>query len=589
MKQFFKFMFASMLGTFLTMIIVSFIFFGILGSIMVSFSKKEMVTIPSNSILQIKLDGIVLDRTPANPFANFDFNRMENKNEPGLNDIITCIDYAKGDPYIKGIFLDLSSIQAGIASIEEIRNALINFKTSGKFIYSYSEVYSQKAYYLATVSDKIFLNNQGSIDFRGLGAELMFFKGLLQKLDVDMHVVRHGKFKSAVEPFILDKMSAANREQTREFIGSIWQQLVKGIAETRKISESEIQNIADNMLVQDADGALKYKFVDSLVYKDQMFDILKNKVGTKRDPNFVTLPRYKSIANSGDDKKFSKNRIAVIYATGNIESGEGTDQSIGSLRISSAIRSARLDSSVRAIVLRVNSPGGDALASDIIWREVVLARNVKPVIVSMGDYAASGGYYIACGATKIIASPNTITGSIGVFGLVPNLQKMFSNKLGITFDTVQTNKNSIYLTGMRPMTDYQEKVLQRQIEHIYKTFITHVAEGRKMTIAEVDSIGQGRVWSGTDAKRIGLIDDFGGMDMAIVEAAKLAKIDKYKVVEYPKQKIFFQQLMEAFSGDRTESLLQKELGQNYVYYQALQTINNLKGVQARLPFLVNFN
>jgi len=588
MKQFFKFMFASMLGTFLTMIVVMFIFLGIIGS-MIAFSKKEIVTVQPNSILHIKLDGIIQERTPANPFANFDFNKMESKNEPGLNDIIACIGAAKNDPNIKGVFLDLSTIQAGMASVEEIRNALIDFKTSGKFIYSYSEVYSQKAYYLATVSDKIYLNSQGMVDFRGLGAELMFYKGLLQKLDVEIQVVRHGKFKSAVEPFILDKMSAANREQTREFIGSIWQQFVKGISETRKISEPDIQNIADNMLVQDAEGALKYKFVDSLIYKDQMLDILKNKVGTKHDPGFVALADYKRAVNFDDDKKFTRNRIAVIYAYGNIVSGEGTDESIGSLRISNAIRNARLDTSIRAIVLRVNSPGGDALASDIIWREVVLAKNVKPVVVSMGDYAASGGYYIACGATKIVANPNTITGSIGVFGIIPNLQKMFSNKLGITFDTIQTNKNSIYLTGRRPMTAYQEMMLQREIEHIYKTFITHVAEGRKMTVAEVDSIGQGRVWSGTDAKRIGLIDEFGGMDVAVAEAAKLAKLDKYKVVEYPKQKMFFNQLMEAFTGASTSTLLEKELGQNYVYYKALQTITDLKGVQARLPFVVNFN
>ncbi len=578
-----------MLGTFLTMVIVFFIFFGIMASIMMSISKKEVVNVPSNSILHITLNGVILERSPSNPFANFDFNKMENKNEPGLSDIVKCINYAKTDDNIKGIYLDLSNIQAGIASVEEIRNALLDFKSANKFIYSYSEVYSQKAYYLATASDKIFLNTQGEVDFRGLGAELMFFKGLLQKLDVEMQVVRHGKFKSAVEPFIMDKMSAANREQTREFIGSIWQQMVKGISETRKISQPELQNIADNMLVQDAEDALKYKFVDALVYKDQMLDILKNKVGSKRQPTLVTLGTYVKNTKTPDDKLFSKNRIAVIFASGTIESGEGTDQSIGSLRISEAIRNARLDSAVKAIVLRVNSPGGDALASEIIWREVSLAKMVKPVVVSMGDYAASGGYYIACGATKIIASPNTITGSIGVFGLIPNLQKMFNNKLGITFDTVQTNKNAIYLTGMRPMSAFQEKVLQRSIERIYTTFITHVAEGRKMTVAEIDSIGQGRVWSGTDAKKIGLIDDFGGLETAIAEAAKLAKIEKYRVLEYPKQRDFFNQIFEAFKGGSTAKILQKELGTNYVYYEALQTINNLKGVQARLPFLVDLN
>lgn len=591
MKQFFKIMFASMLGTIITMAVVFFLLIGIIISA-VSFSSKEEVKISENTVLHIKLEGLVNDRSFDNPIQGFDFNKMENKYEPGLNDILATLKKAQTDDNIKGIYLDLSDISAGITALDEIRNALQNFKKSGKFIYSYSEMYSQKAYYLASVSDKIYLNKEGGIDFHGLGVEIMFYKGLLQKLDVDMQIIRHGKFKSAVEPFMLDKMSDANRQQTRMFVSSIWNHIAKGISESRKIDLAQLQSIADGLLIQNADDAIKYKFADQLVYKDEMIDILKTKLGLKPkdEVNYVTLSKYKDVNTADSKVKFTKNKVAVVYAVGAIEGGDGDDLTIGSERISEAIRQARSDSSIKAIVLRVNSPGGDALASEVIWREVVLAKKVKPVVVSMGDYAASGGYYIACAANKIIASPATITGSIGVFGMIPNLQKLFNNKLGITIDTVMSNQNSIPLSGNRPMSTYQEKVIQNQIERIYSTFISHVAEGRKMTTAQVDSIGQGRVWSGFDAKRIGLIDDFGGMEKAVEEAVKLAKLSEYKVVEYPVQEDFFQQLVKSLSGEESSAkLLQKELGENYMFYKTLKSITKMKGVQARIPYVINLN
>jgi protease-4 len=538
------------------------------------------------------LEGMVTDRSFDNPIQGFDFNAMKNKYEPGLNEILTNLKKAKTDPNIKGIYLDLGDVPAGISLLEEIRNGLLDFKKSGKFIYSYSEMYSQKAYYLASISDKIYLNKEGGIDFHGLAAEIMFFKGLLQKLDVDVQIIRHGKFKSAIEPFMLDKMSDANREQTRMFVGSIWNHIVNNISVSRKIDVAQLQNIADSMLVQTAEDAVKYKFVDQLVYKDEMIDALKSKLGieTKDEIQYVTLSKYKDAKTADSKIKFSKNKIAIVYAVGAIEGGEGDDLTIGSERISEAIRQARNDSNVKAIVLRVNSPGGDALASEVIWREVALAKKTKPVVVSMGDYAASGGYYIACAANKIIASPTTITGSIGVFGMIPNLQKLFNNKLGITIDTVMTNKNAISISGNRPLSSYQEKVIQNQIERIYATFIGHVADGRKMTVSQVDSIGQGRVWSGFDAKRIGLIDDFGGMDKAIEEAVKLAKLSEYKVIEYPIQKDFFQQIIKSLSGDDASSkILQKELGENYTFYKTLKSISSMKKIQARLPFVINLN
>ena len=591
MKQFFKFMFASMLGTILTLGVVFLLLIGIIVSA-VSFSSKEEVIVSENTILHIKLEGMVTDRSFDNPIQGFDFNAMKNKYEPGLNEILTNLKKAKTDPNIKGIYLDLGDVPAGISLLEEIRNGLLDFKKSGKFIYSYSEMYSQKAYYLASISDKIYLNKEGGIDFHGLAAEIMFFKGLLQKLDVDVQIIRHGKFKSAIEPFMLDKMSDANREQTRMFVGSIWNHIVNNISVSRKIDVAQLQNIADSMLVQTAEDAVKYKFVDQLVYKDEMIDALKSKLGieTKDEIQYVTLSKYKDAKTVDSKIKFSKNKIAIVYAVGAIEGGEGDDLTIGSERISEAIRQARNDSNVKAIVLRVNSPGGDALASEVIWREVALAKKTKPIVVSMGDYAASGGYYIACAANKIIASPTTITGSIGVFGMIPNLQKLFNNKLGITIDTVMTNKNAISISGNRPLTSYQEKVIQNQIERIYATFIGHVADGRKMTVSQVDSIGQGRVWSGFDAKRIGLIDDFGGMDKAIEEAVKLAKLSEYKVIEYPIQKDFFQQIIKSLSGDDASSkILQKELGENYTFYKTLKSISSMKKIQARLPFVINLN
>ncbi|MFZ4402059.1 MAG: signal peptide peptidase SppA [Bacteroidales bacterium] len=591
MKQFFKFMFASMLGTFLTLIVGFFLLIGLLVS-MISFSSKEEIKISDKTVLHIKLEGVINDRSSNNPFQEFNFNTMKSNKEIGLNDIISNLKKAKTDPNIKGIYLDLSNIPVGISLLEEIRNAFLDFKKSGKFIISYSESYSQKAYYLASVADKIYLNKEGSLDFHGMAAEIMFFKGLMQKLDVDMQIIRHGKFKSAVEPFLFDKMSDANREQARMFIGSIWNHIVKGISESRKISIADLQNIADGLLVESAQDALKYKFVDELVYKDQVIDALRKKLALsdKEDIDYITLSKYADVKTADSKTKFSKNKIAVVYAVGSIEGGKGDDQTIGSERISEAIREARTDNSVKAIVLRVNSPGGDALASEVIWREVVLAKKAKPVVVSMGDYAASGGYYIACAADKIIANPTTITGSIGVFGMIPNLQKMFNNKLGITFDTVLTNKNAAAISGNRPLSSFQERQILHQIERIYGVFIAHVAEGRKMTVAQIDSIGQGRVWSGFDAKRIGLVDDFGGMDKAIEEAVKLAKLTEYKVIEFPKQKEFFQQIMDEFNGeDATAKALKSELGENYVYYQTLKSVSNMKGIQARLPFVINLN
>ncbi len=584
MKLFFKFMFASMLGFFLVFVLLSLILAGIVISA-ASLGGKETVTVPDKTILIMKFDEPVNDRSPSNPFSGFNFMNFKANRNLGLNDIIRNIKKAADDTKISGILLDVDVLNMGSATTEEVRNALIAFKKSGKFIYSYSEMYTQKAYYLASVSDKIYLNPAGALEFKGLSGQVMFLKGLLSKLEIEPQIIRHGKFKSAVEPLILDKMSEANRVQTLSFISSMWNQMLKGVSESRKISVEQLTAIADSMKVRSPEDAVSLKLVDKLLYKDQLIDELMAKTGKKemKDLSLMTLGKY-SDAPGKSESGSSKDKIAVIYALGDIQGGEGDDLTIGSERISKAIRKARLDKNVKAIVLRINSPGGSALASDVIWREIVLAKKAKPVVASMGDVAASGGYYIACGASKIIASPNTITGSIGVFGIVPNMQKFFSSKLGITFDQVKTNAYSDYISGIRPMTAMERKFLTRDIETIYKTFTTHVAQGRGMTVAQIDSIGQGRVWSGTDAKRIGLIDDFGGLDLAVKTAAKLAKLEKYRVTELPEQKDPFTFLMDEFSGSGYSRIIKTELGDNYVYLNYIREISQMKGVQARLPF-----
>lgn len=581
-------MFASMTGSFILIVILFFIFMGMVLSV-ASLSKKEVVIVPANSVLQLKLNEEITDRSSSNPFNNFDFSSFNTTKSPGLNEILQNIKKAKTDDNIKGIFLDLGTIPSGIATIEEIRNALLDFKSSKKFIISYSEEYTQKAYYIASVSDKIYLYPEGALDFKGLNGEVMFFKGLLDKLDVDVQILRHGKFKSAVEPFVLDKMSEPNKEQTLKYISGIWNQMLEGISESRKMSVAQLNGIADSFKIQKAQDAVTYKLVDKLMYKDELLAELRNLlgIGKKEKINSISLQKYTSVPDKTKKIHKTKDKIAVIYALGEIVSGKGDDETIGSDRISEAIRKARLDSAVKAIVLRVNSPGGSALASDVIWREVDLSKKTKPVVVSMGDVAASGGYYIACAATRIVADPTTLTGSIGVFGLIPNLKGLYNNKLGVSFDNVKTNNYADIGSTYRPLTKSEENIYQTSVENIYETFITHVAEGRGMTKEKVDSIGQGRVWNGVDAIKIGLIDEFGGLEKSIEIAAKLAKIEEYKIQSLPAQKDPFTQIMEELSGESTDqTILKNKLGELFEFYNYIQYVKNTKGVQARIPYTI---
>jgi len=584
MKQFFKYVLATIVGVVLSSIVIFLLFLGIVGAIVSSADKKE-VKVEPNSILYIDLKQEIVDRGSEDPFKGFDFASFQPNSPIGLNQILKAIANAKEDSNIKGILMELDVVNAGAATTEEIRNALIDFKSSGKFIYAYSDTYSQKAYYLASVADSVFINPEGMIEWLGLRSEIMFFKKALEKLGVEPQILRHGKFKSAVEPFMLDKMSPENREQTLTYISSIWNQWVKGISETRGIPADKLNSMASNMEIFNAKKALENKLVDGLIYKDELIATLKSKLGVeeKKDISSIELKKYFNVPEV-TKRKFTKDKIAVIYASGEIGMGDGGDDQIGSEGLSRTIRKARRDSSIKAIVFRINSPGGSALASEVIWREVDLAAKVKPVIVSMGDVAASGGYYIAAPATTIMANPTTITGSIGVFGLFFNLQKALDNKVGITVDVVKTNDHADFFSVFRPMTAEEKAVGQMFIEQTYQTFIGHVSAGRGIPVEQVDAIGQGRVWSGVNAKDIKLIDEFGGLNDAIKLAAQKAKLENYRLVEMPRQKKFFEQLMEEMSTEAKAWILKDELGSSFKAYSRIKSMLNNQGVQARMPY-----
>ncbi len=588
MKQFFKFMFASMLGFILTFIIIFLIGMAFIISL-ASLSKTEAVVISKNTVLKISLNETIHDRAPNDPFNLKDFSKFEFSKNLGLNEILKNIKKAETDDNIEGLYLDLSYIPTGLATIGEIRKALLEFKKSEKFIICYAEVYTQKAYYLGSVADEMYLNPEGYIDFKGLSGQVMFVKGLLEKFDIETTIIRgkNNNFKSAVEPLMYDKMSEANKEQTSKYVNSLWNNMLEEISKSRDISIEDLNTIADNLDIKSPEAAVQYKLVDDILYKDELLDKLREKLGLKEGKTIssVKLKKYSDVhVVKIPKKKRSKNKIAVIYAQGEIKSGKQDELTISSERLSKAIRKARLNDQIKAIVLRVNSPGGSALASEVIWREVVLAKQAKPTLVSMGNLAASGGYYIACGADKIFANPTTLTGSIGVFGVLPNFQKALKNWLGITFDGVNTNTYSDFGSTVRPLSQYEEDVIRYYVDDIYDTFISHVAEGRGMTTAEVDSIGQGRVWSGKDAKRLGLIDEFGGLVEAIEAAVEMAELEDYRIETLPAQKDFFEKLLEDLSIQMETKSLKDELGENYIYLKFMRDIAEMDKYQARLPF-----
>lgn len=574
-----------MLGIFLICVFFVVIIVGIISIA----TGEKTVEVQPNSVLRININYPVAERTPNNPLADLGIFGLDEDKTVGLNDILANIKKGKTDNNIKGIFLDESYMLSGQATTEEIRNALIDFKKSGKFIVAYSEIYTQGFYYLASVADKVYINPKGIFEFRGFSSKIMFFKGALDKLGIEAQVIKVGTYKSAVEPFILDKMSDANRMQVNTYLGSLYDYYLTGISKSRKINKDSLANIANNLLIQSPKDALKYKLVDGLKYKDELLDELKKRTGISQNRNIksVNIANY---TNAEDGKKDddaignTNTRIAVVYASGEITGGEGTENNIGSEKISKALRQVRLDDKVKAVVLRVNSPGGSSLASDVIWREVMLTKKVKPVIVSMGDYAASGGYYIACAADSIIAEPNTITGSIGIFAILPNMQKFFNDKIGITFDGVKTGKYADLGDVSRPLNPEEKAVLQTQVNRGYDDFTKAVANGRHKTQAYINSIGQGRVWTGTQAIKIGLVDKLGNINDAIRSAARKAKITDYKLVSYPEQKSSFRNIGRTLRSEIRTSMVKSELGDNYKYYEQIKIVSQMSGVQARIPY-----
>ena len=586
--KFSKVVLAAFLGTLIAMLITFFVKVGVVSSMISGMSKdtETSTVVKPNSVLYMKLNYEIQDRTVDDPFGSISFSSKEMLESTGLNEILRNIEYAKTDPNIKGIYMELSSIPTSTATLQELRDKLIEFRKSGKFIACYGETYSQSAYYMASVADHIWLNPEGVIDFHGMASQIMFYKHLFEKLDVEMQIVRgpNNRFKSAVEPYFLDKMSEANREQMDKLLGTVWGQILVAISESRNITVEQLNQIADNLeLMTDAKVALNYGLVDKLYYKDQVLAELKTMTGSSDKINAINNENY---AKSYKIKNPSKNEVAVIYASGQIYDGKGSEENIYSENLSKTIRKAREDKNVKAIVLRVNSPGGSALASAIIGRELDLTKEVKPIIVSMGNYAASGGYWISAKADYIFADPTTLTGSIGVFGTFPNLQGLLNNKIGLTFDVAKTNENADFGTVTQPLTPFQYAKLQENVVKTYDDFTRRVAEGRGLRQTYVDSIGQGRVWAGADAIGIGLVDQLGDMEDAIAFAAEKAGLGHdYKVTELPKEKDFFTRIMESFnSNNDLDAAIRQKMGAYYHYFEGIENLQKNTGIQARMPF-----
>lgn len=589
MKQFFKFMFASCLGVLLSTIILFVTFFIIVTSI-ISSSTKSVPNIEENSVLVIKLDKPIYDREVSD-FSNLFMSDKEDidvSSSIGLTEFIAVINKAKSDPKIKAIMLDLSIIQAnGWATVQEMRDALVSFKESKKNIYAFSDTYTQNAYYLATVADEISLNPVGHLQLTGLGGEVMFVKDLLNKFDIDVELLRpaNNDYKSAGEMFVNNKMSEANKKQIKAYVSSIWDYIANNMSQSRKIDITTLNNNVSNLETFMAEDALKNKYVDNLSFRTDIQEKIKKDLNLKK----VNWVQYKKYRNSiVDIMPKGKDQIAVIYAFGDVAQGKGGDLSIGSETIVKEIRRAVENSRVKAIVLRINSGGGDAIASEQMTNEVIKANKVKPVIVSMGDVAASAGYEMGCGASKIVANPVTITGSIGVFGVVPNFGRALKKNLGIGFDTIQTHKNSVFLSGVTPMSTDTRIMMQKSIDVFYKNFVNRVATGRNKSFQYIDSIAKGRVWVAKDAKEIGLIDEFGGLYKSIEIAAKEAKIKDYGVIALPKTKDIAEQIFSAMGQEVELKMFTKELGKPYSFFLELKSISDMKGVQARIPYLISF-
>lgn len=576
--SFLKSFFASCLGTVVALGVL--ILVGILILSLVA-SEKEVV-ITDNSVLHLRLESPITEQEVEDPLSEL-FPGAGNQSI-GLIQLKQAIETAKTDNKIKGIYLNINYLQAGISTVDEIRESLLDFRSSGKWIVAYSDVYTEGAYYLASAADKVYLNPEGQIEFNGLATEVIFFKRMFDKLEIKPQVFRVGDFKSAVEPFLRDNLSDENKLQLNSMLNSIYGEMLNKISESRKISKANLKEISDDMMVQNAKQALKYGLVDSLYYDDQLKDELRERLKVDKDKD-ISFVKYSKYRKSVKAYKNSKNEVAVIVADGTILPGEADQGIVGSATICEEIRKARTNDKVKAIVLRINSPGGAFQAGDQMWREVVLATQEKPVIASMSDYAASGGYYLAMACDTIVAQPTTITGSIGVFSVLFDLSQFMGNKLGITSEEVKTGKIGELITVTRSLTEVEKDIWQKQTNEIYEIFTAKAASGRHMSQEDIKKIASGRVWTGSQAKDNGLVDVLGGLDDAIKLAAQKGGVAAdYKLRYYPKQKNFLEKLMGDFEQNNKAKTLQTELGEYYPWYQRWQKVKQYQGVQARMPF-----
>ena len=576
---------ATVIGIFVFMMLS---FFGIILIGVIFGGDSETVEVENNSVIELNLSDISDDY--AGKYSDPWVTAFSERKKIGLTDVINAIEIAETDDAIKGISILNTNSSLGMAQSKELRDALNRFKKSGKFIYSYANNYSQKEYYLNSVATSIYINPIGELDFKGLSTEVMFFKDFQEKSGLKMEVIRHGKYKSAVEPFLENKMSDANKEQTMALLNGIWTNIVEDISKSRNIPVEKLNTIANGLLARTPEMAKAQNLIDYIAYEDVYHNAIRKvlKVDKDEDYNTVSIADYTQKTTTTSVNMDSNDAIAIVYAQGEIGSGEGDVNEIGEGSMRRSLQEARKDDDIKAIVLRINSPGGSALTSDLIWREIELTKRVKPVVLSMGNYAASGGYYIACNANTIFAEKNTITGSIGVFGTLPNFS-VAANRYGINTEQVRTHENASNYSPFVPMDEKFKAITLEGVENIYATFIGHVAEGRKMTTAQVDAIGQGRVWTGSEAVKIGLVDKIGGLREAIAEAAKLAKIKSYSTVNYPEYEKNFEDIFANFPFAKSKTaFIKEEIGEeNYQLLQEIKRIKQRKGIQAIMPFEIS--
>ncbi|MCB0516727.1 MAG: signal peptide peptidase SppA [Chitinophagales bacterium] len=582
MWSFLKYVLATIVG----IMLCCFILFMIGSGLIMKGLSEEKVSIAANSVMEINLSTPFGERTQQDPFAALEGDEVE---AIGLNDILASIEKAETDNNIKGIFLNLMIVNGGMASIDEIRHALENFKSSGKFIIAYGEILNQKALYLASVADEFYLNPVGNVELKGFSSEITFYKKLIDRLEVTPEFFYVGKYKSFTEPYRFTEMSEPNREQRTSLLNDVYNHFLDSLSISLNYDKDSLKSVVDNLKVDDAQAALALKIVTGLKYYDEVTDAIKQNIGLSKDEklSLVSIEKYRTTLS--DAIAYKADKIAMVYAEGDIVSGEGEETQIGSERFRKALEKVREDDKVKAVVLRVNSPGGSALASEIILRELQLIKQTgKPVVVSMGDVAASGGYYISCQADSIFAQANTITGSIGVFGIFPIIDKFLDNKLGITTDRVKTGPYADFMSTIsRPLTDPERVIIQNNVDNVYDQFLTNVSKGRRMSADSVHQIAQGRVWTGTQALANGLVDKIGNIQDAVDCAARMANISEYRISAYPRQEDPFTRIVNKLTGndgDQAKALLKKELGAYYKYVKEMQQLTQNSGIQMRLPY-----